>query len=507
MIEILGSITILRESLLGVESKSLLVHSEIEKFMPSEDALAIRQRFAGDIHRPVYHFLPPSNWTNDPNGLIQWKGRYHLFYQHNPNGPFWGDMHWGHAVSHDLIHWTDLPIALAPTPGGPDETGVFSGCAVNNGLPTIFYTGARGERNDIQTQCMAVSYDDLLSWQKYEGNPVLSDIPAEAGQTRDFRDPFVWKEGDAWYMVVGSRIKDVGGVVFLYRSSNLIDWQYLNPLLVAGRKAHGVIWECPNFFRLGNEWVLIVSAHTGTATGAVIYFVGTFENYRFTPKYEGLLDYGELYAPLTFVDDRNRRLLFGWVREARSEREQRAAGWSGVQSIPRVLALDDQRRLQMTPAPELEAIRGQHHHHGPMELMQKTRLDVTGLALDIVAEFEPQPDGYCGIGLACSPDGRERTEIVFDAARQRLAVRKVAPEPHDVQVTNVRDVPHPLADGELLTLRILLDGSVVEIIANSRTSLTSRVYPLQADSSGVSLLGTKARLRSLDIWKMSSIWQ
>src|SRR5260221_14622133 len=133
-------------------------------------------------------------------------------------------MHWGHAVSPDLVHWIDLPIALAPTPGGPDEAGCFSGCAVNNGVPTLIYTGSSGRKNEIQAQCLATSSDNLLTWQKYAGNPVISKVPAEAKQTSDFRDPFVWKEGETWYMVLGSRIADVGGVIFLYRSSNLTDW-------------------------------------------------------------------------------------------------------------------------------------------------------------------------------------------------------------------------------------------------------------------------------------------
>jgi len=108
-----------------------------------------RTTMASDPHRPQYHFLPPANWMNDPNGLIQWKGQYHLFYQHNPTEPLWGNMHWGHAISDDLIHWRDLPIALAPTPGGADETGCFSGCAVVNDLPTLMYTATAGADNEI----------------------------------------------------------------------------------------------------------------------------------------------------------------------------------------------------------------------------------------------------------------------------------------------------------------------------------------------------------------------
>lgn len=436
---------------------------------------------------------------NDPNGVIQWQGKYHLFYQHNPNGPLWGDMHWGHAVSSDLVHWQDLPVALAPTPGGPDEAGCFSGCAVdNNGLPTLIYTGTRGARNEIQTQCIATSSDGLLTWTKHAGNPVLSEVPAESGQTRDFRDPFVWKENGRWYAVLGSRIQGAGGAVFLYRSDDLIHWEYLHPLLVGDASRNGVIWECPNFFKLGDHWVLIIAAHTGHSTGEVFYFVGQYENDRFVPAFEGILDYGQLYAPLTCVDARGRRLLFGWVREARSETEQRLAGWSGVQSIPRVLTLDSQQRLLMAPVPELEAIRGQHHHYGA----ETTQVDAAGLALDIAAEFDAV--GRRGLSVACSPDGVERMDIVYDASTQRLGIHKVSAEVNHAINTHSREVRHELAAGEPLQLRILMDGSVVEIIANQRTSVTSRVYPTQAENNRVRLLGSP---RSLDIWEMPSIWQ
>ncbi len=460
----------------------------------------MRQTVSTDLHRPRYHFLPPSNWMNDPNGVIQWKGRYHLFYQHNPFGALWGNIHWGHAVSDDLIHWDDLPLALAPTPDSPDEFGVFSGCAVDHdGVPTLIYTGAT---RHAQSQCLATSRDDLLTWQKYAGNPVLAKVPEITGQTDDFRDPFVWREPDGWYMALASRIRDVGGVVFLYRSPNLIDWEYLHPLLTGDAQVNGVVWECPNFFPLGEKWVLMVSSHTGVATDKVITFVGSYADHEFTVESTGVFDYGHLYAPLTMRDHQERRILFGWLREARSETDQRSAGWSGVQSIPRVLTLDDQRRVCMTPVPELEAIRGAHHHCEGLELNGEHRLELRGRALDIAAEFAP--GGRCGIALTCSADGRERTEIVYEAGK--LIVRRVYPESDGALVTHVREVPHLLAAGEPLSLRVLLDGSVVEIIANQRTSLTSRVYPLSAESDGVRLLGANARLNWIDLWEMPSIW-
>ena len=460
-----------------------------------------------DFQRPQYHFLPPANWMNDPNGLIQWKGKYHLFYQHNPYGPLWGNISWGHAISEDLIHWKHMPLAMQPTPGGPDETGCFSGCAVSNdNVPTIIYTSTTGERNECQTQSIATSDDELISWQKYSGNPIISEVPTELGQSSDFRDPFVWKEDDTWFMVLGTRIKDVGGAVLLYRSQNLIDWEYLNPLLVSTDKKHGQIWECPNFFKLDEKWVLIISAHAGSMTDTVFYFVGNYKDFRFVPECSGVLDYGNLYAPLTFEDDLHRRILFGWLREARSEVDQRLAGWSGVQSIPRVLHLDKQNRLVMKPVSELERIRGKQYSIDRMPLGHETELDVTGLHLDITAKVNLSSEGQCKFSFASSDDRTEQVEISYDNKRNLLCIEKRFPETNGAITTHKREVIHQLSNDELLELRILLDGSVVEVIANNRTSLTGRFYPSDPNHKHVFLHGEHANLETLDIWEIPSIW-
>jgi beta-fructofuranosidase len=461
-------------------------------------------RIVGDVHRPTYHYLPPRNWMNDPNGVICWRREYHLFYQHNPMGANWGNMHWGHAVSPDLIHWTDLPMALAPTPGGPDEAGCFSGCAVNNGLPTLLYTGVRGERFDVQTQCMATSADGLLTWDKHPQNPVLCDVPPESGQTADFRDPFVWKDGNYWYMVVGSRINGQGGAVFLYRSQFLTVWEYLNPLFIGDGPETGVIWECPNFFKLGERWVLIISAHAGSETWRVLYFVGDYDNHCFTPTSSGVLDYDRMYAPLSMLDENDRRVLFGWIREARSDEAQRQAGWSGVQSIPRVLTLDAQDRLNMTPVPELNKLRAAQHQFSGAAVSDSF-LPVTGRALDIEAAFSPEASHDCGIALACSPDGAEKTEVRYDASSRTLRVVMHTLSAAGTLDVHAQQATHPLDDSESLELRILLDGSVVEIIANQRTSITIRIYPSKPDSHHIRII-QPAALKSLDIWNMKSIW-
>ena len=216
----------------------------------------LREKLAADPQRPRYHFLPPANWMNDPNGLLFWKGKYHIFYQHNPYAPKCDPNHWGHALSEDLVHWTHLPIALAPTPDGPDNVAAGTGCAVDNsGVPTIIYTGFPS-----QVQCIATSNDDMITWKKHDGNPVL-DSPPKGLEVVGFRDPCVWKEKDDCYMLIGSGIKGIGGTCLLYRSKDLIDWEYLHPLCIGDGKSTGDMWECPDFFPLGNKHVLLVSVY------------------------------------------------------------------------------------------------------------------------------------------------------------------------------------------------------------------------------------------------------
>lgn len=463
-----------------------------------------RHKLAHDFHRPIYHFTAPANWMNDPNGVIQWGGKYHLFYQHNPERAGFGTMYWGHAVSEDMIHWQDLPFALTPTPGGPDERGCWSGCTVDNaGVPTVIYTGVRGEHYEIQTQCIATSQDRLLTWNKYRGNPVLSQIPAQSNQNYDFRDPFVWREGDTWYLILASRIKDVGGAVFLYRSPDLIHWEFLHPLLTGSIDKNGSVWECPTFFSLGDKWVLIVAGKGGNIPFTVFYFIGDYADQQFVPEVEGILDHGYFYAPLTMQDSQGRRLLWGWLREGRSEESHLAAGWAGAHAIPRELSLWN-GQLHMEPVPELNAIRGARIDLSHITLSgEETPLDVQGMVLDIEAEFEVS--GMVGLAVACAPDGSEQTRISYDPSAKRLIVSREHSSLEAGNDTFPNVAPHELSPVESLRLHILLDGSTLEIIANGRTSLCSRIYPSRANSQGLRLFG-QGNLKTMSIWQMSSIW-
>lgn len=468
-----------------------------------------------DQHRPQYHFLPPANWLNDPNGLIQWGDEYHMFYQYNPNGPFHGTIHWGHAVSDNLVHWRHLPIALAPTPGSVDEDGCWSGCAVNNdGVPTLIYSGASPAG---QRACMATSDDSMLAWRKHPSNPVIAGPPPGLDLV-EFRDHSIWREDGVWYQIIGSGIRGRGGAALLYRSDDLLTWQYLHPLAVgdAGRATPvwtGAMWECPDFFALGERHVLVVSVW---AEGKLYYsaaMVGQYRDQHFVPEVEHKLDYGDLYfyAPQSFGDSQGRRVIFGWIQEARGQEAQQKAGWSGVMSLPRVLGLNPDGSVAMRPVPELETLRAEHVSVAPGAIAagQDVALpEVSGDALELRLELDPADGGRSGIAVRRSPDGAEQTRIMYDSAARQLIVDRSRAS-HDGETDRTSHVaPLELSPGEPARLRIFLDRSVIEVFANERVSITSRIYPTRTDSVAVALLaeGGDARLSTLDAWRMRSIW-
>jgi beta-fructofuranosidase len=446
---------------------------------------------------------------NDPNGLIQWHGRYHLFYQYNPSGVFHGTIHWGHAVSKDLVRWQDLPLALAPTVGGPDKDGVFSGCAVDrDGVPALVYTGVHPE-----VQCLAEAVDptgpNLTAWRKHPGNPVIAQPPAGL-DVQGFRDPFVWREVDGWYCAVGSGTRDEGGLVLLYRSPDLIHWEYLHQLWQSETGETGSIWECPNFFPIANKHVLLISS---LPLLKVFCFVGEYRGHRFIPERSGVLDEGGcLYAPQLMLDERGRRLMWGWLRENRDAQAQMAAGWSGVMSLPTEVSLLEEGTLCMRPVAELTALRGRHKQfgHAALQSREDKRFDsIAGNRLEIQAVLGLGGARQVGLHLLESPESLERTSIVYDGQRQELTVDRERASLDPNTVRDIRRIPLRLAAGALLTLRVFIDGSVLEVFANDRVCLRSRVYPTRADSRGVRPFadGGTAKLESLDIWEMRSIWR
>ncbi len=459
--------------------------------------------FQADQHRPLYHFLPEANWLNDPNGVIQWQDEYHLFYQHNPNGAFHNTIHWGHAVSRDLVHWEHLPVALTPTPGTADADGCWSGYTVNNqGVPTIIYTGIR---NRVQLPCLATSPDNLRTWHKYEGNPIIATPPQNLDVT-GFRDHCVWQDKNGlWYQIIGTGFKPGGGAALLYRSPDLLQWEYLHPLYSGDFEKTGIVWECPDFFQLDEKFVLFISS---TVDRQVVYYVGDYVNQKFQPSQNARrFDHGGYsYAHQSLRDSTGRRIVWSWIREGRGIPAQKAAGWSGLMSLPLVLSWQPNQNLGIAFAPELQALRGEHYHLNNLELSSDLPLEeIKGDCLEIEVEVEfLEEAGEFGITLRASPDDREQTRISYQTGPHQL-IMDCSQSSLDTEVNNeIRQAEHRLAPGESLKLHLFLDRSVIEMCANNQTYMTARVYPTRADSLGLRLSARQGRLKikSLDIWTL-----
>ncbi len=408
-----------------------------------------RQNVRKDPLRPGYHFMAPAYWMNDPIGPIYYKNSYHLFYQHNPFGSEWGNMSWGHALSEDLVHWEHLPIALTPTPDGVDKDGVFSGSTViNNGVPTIIYTGVWPE-----VQCIAHSFDNMLSWQKFEDNPVISKPPLN--NLTAFRDPFVWEEGNEWFMLVGAGIKNTGGTALLYRSKDLHDWEYLHPLC----DGPGKIWECPIFFPLGQKHILIVSTED-----AVQYALGNYIDHMFYPERWNKMDFGGVkgfYAPNTLLDPNGRRIMWGWIQGGGSP----GYPWQGMLTIPRELSLGSDGILEFRPVKELQALRNLFYSKSDV-LIKPDNLfkvpDIRSNCLEIIMTVEPGSLDSYSIELEGVSNYGGNFSIYYDAKRNQIRIGELI-----CDLGSNSDLPP-------CEWHIFFDRSIYEIFIDYRLTLTGR---------------------------------
>jgi beta-fructofuranosidase len=441
-------------------------------------------RVRRDPQHPSFHFTPPAHWMNDPNGLISWKGRYHLFYQYNPFEAAWGNIHWGHASSADLLHWKNHPIALHPDPGGADAGGCYSGCAVDDdGVATVIYTGVFPE-----VQCLARSRSDhLVTWKKH-ARPIIS-APPDGLKVEGFRDPCVWKEDSEWCLAIGSGIQAKGGAVLLYRSKDLIEWQYVGILYqeelpeVAGIQT-GRMWECPSFFPLGKKWVLILSVLDSQGPSGTIFYLGDFQGDRFIPDGPPRkLDYGAgsvFYAPQTFLIESGERVMFGWLREMRGTDEMKRAGWSGAISLPRVLTLDEALGLVCTPLAGVATLRGKPEI---LEKAGQVSSHLFGARMEIMARIQPDTDQWSGVQLASSGVADESVLIGWDSLKSEVVVdcRKAR--------SLLTCLPVEQAGTDEVRLHIFVDGSVLEVFVDDRQAVSARFYIHDPRALRVLLLG------------------
>lgn len=482
-------------------------------------------------HRPQFHYSPEKKWMNDPNGMVYFEGEYHLFYQYHPFGTTWGPMHWGHAVSKDLIHWEQLPIALFPDKYGTifsgsavvdwnDTTGFFQGEA---GLVAIYtshdmYPGTERPR---QRQCLAYSNDKGRTWVKYEGNPVLADE-----SITDYRDPKVFwhEESQKWVMILAT-----GQTVTLYTSLNLIEWEFASEF---GHQAgsHDGVWECPDLFELtvdGDEsnkrWVMLVSIgdnpsfEEGSRTQ---YFIGKFDGKTFVNENSDdtllWLDFGrDNYAGVSWSDipeGDGRRIYIGWMSNWRYANVLPTEGWRSAMTLPREILLTSTeagvRILQRVPS-EFQLLR--NHTETIEEITLESSIpfhcDLLTSLIEVNISFEKRDS--TSFGAIFENSIQEKVIIQYDTESEKLIVDR-----RNAGITNFSDSFAAIQEAIVklennqIHLQILLDTSSIELFTNNgKTVFTSLIYPNEPYNKMV-LFSKKGAVHvsSLMLTDLSSIW-
>lgn len=446
------------------------------------------------MYRLKYHLVGEYGWINDPNGFIQFKDNYHLFYQHYPYDAVWGPMHWGHAVSKDLIKWTYLPVALEPDKDY-DRDGCFSGSAIEKyGKLYLFYTGhinTKKEKNDNykQVQNMAISADGI-AFEKYERNPIIDveQIPDGASK-KDFRDPKIFKIGDIYYLLIGSNDDHGIGQVLMYKSIDLVKWEFVN-ILLKGNESTGINWECPDTVRFDDRDILFVSAQYMRPNGiyfknthSSIYFIGELNvdegKFAYTDYY--LVDYGfDFYAPQTTVDKHGRAIMVAWMNMWETDLVTNRLGhyWAGAMTLPReVIKIGEE--IYFKPISEIVKYRKNEYSLQDIELNGEVKLETNGICYEIDAEFEPQ-DAY-EFGVKVFKGEYEETVLSYNCRDRLFAFNR---DRSGIGPKGVRKAEVELINGRL-RFNIFVDVSSVEVFINGgKKVMTGRVYP---DSQSVNI--------------------
>ena len=482
-------------------------------------------------HRNQIHFSPETQWMNDPNGMVYYEGEYHLFYQFYPDSNIWGPMHWGHAVSEDLVHWEHLPIALYP-----DELGlIFSGSAVidwnnttgfgeegNPPMIAIFtyhlMEGEKAGRNDYQTQGIAYSLDKGRTWTKYEGNPVIPNPGI-----KDFRDPKVFwhKESEQWVMIFAK-----GDRVQIYNSPNLKEWE-LTSEFGEDQGSHGGVWECPDLFALevdGEEkWVMIVSLGRGGPNGGsgTMYFIGGFDGKTFTndnsPETVLWLDPGrDNYAGVTWSDvpeEDGRRIFIGWMSNWLYATVVPTYTWRSAMTLPRTLSLKNTSegiRLISQPVKELEAIRGEAREIFSMTL--KGSSDITeasgfdGNPLEAILNFEYDPTFESAFGLKLANSKNQEVLLGYDPAKKEFFIDRTNSGKKDFSDEFAsRDIA-PFNANETLKIQVFIDVASVEVFVNDGELVMTDIFFPDEDYHQLSLFGEGVEMTGGVVYPLAGIW-
>lgn len=473
-------------------------------------------------YRPVYHMSVPAGWGNDPNGMIFYKGQCHFFYQYNPYAPHWGTMHWGHAVSDDMIKWTHLPPALVPNEPYERELGCFSGTAIEDrGLLYLMYTAAASE---VQQQCLAFSEDGLY-FEKVKSNPVIPcDNQPEGGSHRDFRDPKVFKHDGIFYCIVGGNI-DGKGNLLLYRSDDLMSWRYIGHLFEPQGhipspffNVDGVC-ECPDYFVIDGEEVLLFNPQNHPTMGyhyenvhSSVAMCGhlDFEAGRFTIRNVHELDAGfDFYAPQTLTHKDGRQIMMAWKEMWFRTYPTVPDNWIGTYTLPRVLTIQDGRVYQ-NPIQEIEAYRRHKRDLGSFKVDNgyTSFNHCHGQCFEMNVTIKP--DGKTKqAGVKLLKGGMHEIAIYYDVHKRALVFDRSQSgtlfEGRDETTvrTCIINTAEPV---DQIDLRIFVDVSSIEVFINGgRYVMTGNVYPESPKEDRIEFFSNGGVTEFIDVTKYAIV--
>ena len=489
-----------------------------------------RASMAGDPHRPIYHYVNPEGRLNDPNGLCFWQGNWHLFYQAYP--PEFPRQHWGHAVSKDLVHWSDLPLAIYPGP----ERACFSGSAlVERDRVIAFYHGTEAG------SMAAVSSDPLLlNWEKVSGRAVIPIThPSGFPLPYSVYDPCIWKRDSVYYALLAGRVNEGPGgkpvpTAYLFRSLDLEYWQYMHPFVEGDRFTMiGDDYACPYFWPIGGRYILPFYSHMSGGQ----YLLGDYDSVRhkFVVTNHGNFNFGPsgpagVHAPSATPDGKGGVIIIFNMNPGMP-----TEGWNQIMSLPRRLTLIAEDEIGQEPAGDIESLRYDHRQVDAMTLPanQEVRLkNISGNAMEIYAEIDPGDASMIELNVLQSPQKEEYTNISILPGRGygpgrnywrmpgERSERRPVPALVSLQTGHASVLPGARARApetaevqmdrdEPVKLRVFIDKSVVEVFINGKQCIAARVYPGREDSTGVSLRsqGGSSQLVSLDAWQMKNIYE
>ena len=474
-------------------------------------------RYANDRFRPMYHAMPNSAWTNESYGLIRYKDKYHLFFQKNPNGPYLYFMHWGHLSSPDLVNWTEEKVALAPSQGF-DSFGTWSGTTIKNdtGKPVIIYTGVNGAKAGIGVA--NATNDTLDVWTKSIFNPLISSPPSQYS-SMDFRDPYVWKEGAVYYMIVGSGLQNNGGgILFTYKSSNLKDWLSIPPIYQnSAISLSGIFWEMPFFYKINTtDYVLEVTpVPNGGVRAKSIYWIGKFENDKFIPYYTQPkpIEYinEKLLSPSIGMDDLGQTVYMGIIPEDRDVNTQVKGEWRHLFSLPRVVRLLKDTTLGHIPHPNLCRLRTNPIQITNRKIAPNTSLnipEVEGNQIELSFKIKADEGSKFLIQVYKNTDLSELTSVGFDLANNQISLDRQLSTLSNAGKTK-ETVPYFFNFKDNISVRLFLDHSTLEVFIDNLIVFSCRVYPSKATSNKIDLVVPQGAVQivQLDAWQMKPMRQ